>query len=171
MKCVKEVEAVENSLTHSHAVDGKHDDETRHRIIILGGLSGRLDQTIHTLSYVQKLTSGVVRRHHSSPNEASGGKQRDVRVVSEDCVAWVLEAGHHEIHVDHSVFGQTCGILPLGVESAYVKTTGLKWNLDWTTSFDTEISTSNHLLPEEPVVTLETDRPVWWTMEIRSSLS
>lgn len=28
--------------------------------------------------------------------------------------------------------GQTCGILPVGIDSAYVKTEGLKWNLgEW----------------------------------------
>lgn len=27
------------------------------------------------------------------------------------------------------LLGKTCGILPLGVESAYVKTTGLEWDL------------------------------------------
>jgi hypothetical protein len=49
--------------------------------------------------------------------------------------------------------GQTCGILPVGIDSAYVKTDGLKWNLgtssvyvlqievdwaDWETSFQFE---------------------------------
>lgn len=38
---------------------------------------------------------------------------------------------------------------------------------DWLTSFDTQISTSNHLLPENPTVVVTTSRPVYWTMEIR----
>ena len=29
------------------------------------------------------------------------------------------------------------------------------------------MSTSNHLLPDEPVVTVRTTKPVWWTMELR----
>lgn len=37
--------------------------------------------------------------------------------------------GRHVIEIDHSTMGQTCGILPVGVDSAYVKTEGLKWDL------------------------------------------
>jgi thiamine pyrophosphokinase len=33
------------------------------------------------------------------------------------------------IEIDHTTMGQTCGILPVGIDSAYVKTEGLKWNL------------------------------------------
>ena len=38
---------------------------------------------------------------------------------------------------------------------------------DTPSSFDGLVSTSNHLLPDEPVVTVRTTRPVWWTMELR----
>lgn len=65
-----------------------------------------------------------------------------------------------------------------------MSTQGLKWDFgmfcvaamestelilytDWLTSFDTQISTSNHLLPENPTAVITTSRPVYWTMEIR----
>ena len=38
---------------------------------------------------------------------------------------------------------------------------------DRVSSFDGLMSTSNHLLPDEPVVTIRTSRPIWWTMELR----
>ncbi|TBU32502.1 thiamine pyrophosphokinase [Dichomitus squalens] len=124
----------------------------QHTIVILGGLSGRLDQTVHTLSLLHKL-----RR----------SRQR-VFVITDDSVAWLLDAGEHRIAVDHTAFGPTCGLLPLGVDSTVLTTTGLKWNLtDQISSFDGLISTSNHLLPEEPVVTVKTTKPLWWTMELR----
>jgi thiamine pyrophosphokinase len=81
--------------------------------------------------------------------------------------------------------GQTCGILPVGIDSAYVKTDGLKWNLgtssvyvlqievdwaDWETSFDGDISSSNHLLPSEPLVHITTSRPILWCIEIKPDL-
>jgi thiamine pyrophosphokinase len=79
--------------SRSNTLNGCVSFQSRHRIIILGGLSGRLDQTIHTLSYVQKLSTGFFHRCHSSPREkATKEKHRDVRVVSEDCIAWVLDA-------------------------------------------------------------------------------
>lgn len=37
--------------------------------------------------------------------------------------------GQHEIHIDHSTMGQTCGILPVGIDSAHVRTKGLKWDV------------------------------------------
>ncbi len=76
--------------------------------------------------------------------------------------------------------GQTCGILPVGVDGAEVTTKGLKWDLGasaggfwlisgWRTSFDGDVSTSNHLLPDEPAVYLRTDQPVFWCVEVRNA--
>jgi len=98
---------------------------------VLGGLSGRLDQTVHTLSYVHKLR-----------------KEREkVFVVTKESVSWVLDSvrfmrhrfifsnltdslqGEHDIIIDHRVLGETCGLLPLGIDSTVLTTTGLRWNL------------------------------------------
>lgn len=32
------------------------------------------------------------------------------------------------IEVDHERYGQTCGVLPLGVQESRVSTSGLKWD-------------------------------------------
>lgn len=86
--------------------------------------------------------------------------------------------------------GQTCGILPVGVDTAHVKTEGLKWDVgtfksqisraerivladadkDWDTSLEGNLSTSNHLLPENPIIYLKTDKPILWCVEIRDPL-
>lgn len=48
----------------------------QHEVIILAGLSGRLDQTVHTLSYLHKLR-----------------KLREaVFAITDDNVAWVLDS-------------------------------------------------------------------------------
>lgn len=44
-------------------------------IIVLGGLSGRLDQTVHTLSLLHKLRKG----------------RRRIYAVTDDNLAWVLD--------------------------------------------------------------------------------
>ena len=142
MKCIEEVESIESA-------SGK-----RFTLLLLGGLSGRLDQTVHTMSIMFKLRT----------------KRRDTFVMSEDSLAWVLDTGTHLVEIDHSTMGQTCGILPLGISEAFVRTEGLKWNLDWVTSLGGDVSTSNHLLPSEPAVFLETSAPVFWTVEIRENL-
>ncbi|GAA6006574.1 hypothetical protein JCM10207_004979 [Rhodosporidiobolus poonsookiae] len=127
-----------------------------HQLIIVGGLSGRLDQTIHTLHALWVLGE-------------KEGRER-VWVVGRESAAMVLKKGKHHLRLDLSTFGKTCGILPLGSSEAHVATTGLEWNLGpqdhmYPTSLATAVSTSNHLIQED--VTVETDVPVIWTMEVR----
>ncbi|KZT07631.1 thiamine pyrophosphokinase [Laetiporus sulphureus 93-53] len=129
-------------------------------LIVLGGLSGRLDQTIHTLSLLYKLRNSPMR----------------IFAVTDDNVAWVLNgegadtSGEHRIAINHQLVGPTCGLLPVGVDSTVLSTTGLRWNLtDRVSSFDGLVSTSNHLVPEESTVWIKTTRPIWWTVELRQS--
>jgi thiamine pyrophosphokinase len=82
-------------------------------LLLIGGLSGRIDQTIHTISLLHKL-------RHTRPVSY---------VLSGESLAWVLDSGTHLIEIDHNSMGQTCGLLPVGVDSAMVTTKGLKWNL------------------------------------------
>ncbi|GAA6031960.1 hypothetical protein JCM8097_003362 [Rhodosporidiobolus ruineniae] len=127
-----------------------------HQLVVIGGLSGRLDQTVHTLHALWVLAE-------------KEGRER-VWVVGRESAAMVLGRGKHHLRIDLSTFGKTCGILPLGTNEAYVTTTGLEWDLGPTaymypSSLATAVSTSNHLVQED--VTVETDVPVVWTMEVR----
>jgi len=124
----------------------------QYEIIILGGLSGRLDQTVHTLSYVHKLRKS----------------RESVFAITDDNVAWVLDSGEHEISVNHKALGKSCGLLPVGVGSTTLTTRGLRWNfVNHPSHFDGMVSTSNHLVPEEPTVYIKTTEPIWWTAELR----
>lgn len=64
MKCVNAIRTLE-----------QEEPGDEYSIIILGGLSGRLDQTIHTMSYLHKLRK----------------QRRHVFVITDDNVAWVLD--------------------------------------------------------------------------------
>ncbi|KIP05021.1 hypothetical protein PHLGIDRAFT_25280 [Phlebiopsis gigantea 11061_1 CR5-6] len=140
MKCVQ-------ALIEKEQAEGCQYD-----IILLGGLSGRLDQTIHTLSYLYKLRK----------------TRKRVFTVTEENVAWILDSGEHKIHVNQAYLGITCGLLPVGIDSTVLTTTGLEWNLSDTDScFDGMVSTSNHLVPGENVVTVKTSKPIIWTVELR----
>ena len=46
-----------------------------------------------------------------------------------DVVLRTLMQGKHRIHIDHDTLGPTCGLLPIGVDSTLLTTTGLRWNL------------------------------------------
>ncbi|KAJ3802798.1 thiamine pyrophosphokinase [Lentinula aff. detonsa] len=138
-----------------HAIIEKEKKErtNQYEIIILGGLAGRLDQTIHTISYLHKLRK--VRER--------------VYAITDDNVCWVLDSGEHEIEIDHTILGMTCGLLPVGIESTILSTSGLRWNLrDHSSSFDGLVSTSNHLVPGENVW-VKTSKPILWTVELRGS--
>ncbi|KAE9410601.1 thiamine pyrophosphokinase Thi80 [Gymnopus androsaceus JB14] len=137
------------------AVTEKEENEgaEQYEIVILGGLAGRLDQTIHTLSYLHKLR-----------------KVRDrVYAVTDDNLGWVLDSGEHHIEIDHTILGLTCGLLPVGIDCTILSTSGLQWNLtDHPSSFDGTVSTSNHLVPGNNVW-IKTSKPIWWTVELRKT--
>ncbi|KAH9959599.1 hypothetical protein BC827DRAFT_1260996 [Russula dissimulans] len=143
MKCIQSLQEKEEA---DGLVDAPHD------LVLLGGLSGRLDHTVHTLSFLHKLRKS----------------RRRIFVVTDENVGWVLDEGKHRISIDHSILGPTCGLLPVGVDSTVLTTTGLRWNLTGQCSgFDGLLSTSNHLVPEEDTVFVETSRPIWWVAEMR----
>ncbi|KAJ3552087.1 hypothetical protein NM688_g4345 [Phlebia brevispora] len=131
MKCI-------TALSEKERAEGSEFD-----IIILGGLSGRLDQTIHTLSQLHKLRKTRER----------------VFSLTDENVAWVL----NEVYL-----GITCGLLPVGIDHTMLTTRGLEWNLtDAKSCFDGLVSTSNHLVPGEDTVYIKTTKPLLWTVELR----
>ncbi|GAA6014771.1 hypothetical protein JCM8202_004757 [Rhodotorula sphaerocarpa] len=144
------------ALPRRPATTPRAPDAGQYQLIIIGGLSGRLDQTVHTLHALTLLAE-------------KEGRDR-VWTIGRESAALLLTKGTHRLEIDLERFGKTCGILPLGASEAYVTTTGLEWNLGpndymYPTSLSTAVSTSNHLIQEH--VTIETDVPVVWTMEVR----
>lgn len=124
--------------------------EGDYSVIVLGGLSGRIDQTVHTMSYLYKLRR--IRAH--------------VFVATDDDVGWVLDEGEHYISLDRTFLGQTCGLLPVGIESTRLSMKGLQWNwTDHESSLDGDVSTSNWLAADE--IWIKTTRPIWWTMSLK----
>ncbi|KAF9516921.1 hypothetical protein BS47DRAFT_1291536 [Hydnum rufescens UP504] len=120
MKCVESISKLEEI-----------NPGVNYNVIILGGLSGRLDQTIHVLSFLHKERN---RRLYTM-------------VVTDDSLAWILNPGSHTIVLDTKRLGPTCGLLPVGVERAILSTSGLEWNLDNAeSSFEGLMSTSNHVV-------------------------
>ncbi|KAG8940041.1 hypothetical protein FRC04_005674 [Tulasnella sp. 424] len=142
MKCVSSIKALEEASKASDQLG----------IIILGGLSGRFDHTVHILSYLHKLRA----------------QRERVFVVTDDNICWVLDSGEHDITVDRSLLGPTCGLLPLGVGSTTLSTRGLEWNLtEQESSFDGLVSTSNWLAEDR--IWVKTSQPIWWCVERKNT--
>ncbi|OCB88768.1 Thiamin pyrophosphokinase [Sanghuangporus baumii] len=139
MKCMSAIEEIESS-TPSLA---------QFTIIILGGLSGRFDQTIHTVSYLHKLRK----------------RRKSTFVVTDENVGWCLDEGEHLIEIDANLIGPTCGLLPIGVDSTILSTRGLRWNLEnKESSFDGLVSSSNAVIAKE--VYISTSKPIFWNIEL-----
>ncbi|XP_075549554.1 thiamine pyrophosphokinase 1 [Dermacentor variabilis] len=91
-----------------------------------------------------------------------------VCLLLENSLTWLLGKGQHRILTPPHLTGSWCSLIPLGAPCTSVTTTGLKWNLDHSEmSFGKLISTSNAFDGSE-VVTVETNGPLIWTMELQS---
>ena len=99
-----------------------------------------------------------------------------VFLVSSFTTDWLLQPGKHQINLDETGMfrnenssslsvSKHCGLVPLGNPCTKIKTSGLEWNIsnNQILAFGTLISTSNKIL--DPLVTVEVNSPVIWTME------
>ncbi|XP_037468591.1 thiamine pyrophosphokinase 3-like isoform X2 [Triticum dicoccoides] len=87
--------------------------------------------------------------------------------LGDDCLIFLLPRTHtHNIHIERSVEGPHCGLIPVGAPSTSTTTTGLRWNLDNThMSFGGLISTSNIVDEDQVMVTSDSD--LIWTISLR----
>ena len=131
---IRAQEATRRAGTHSF------DPLEQHNIVVLGSLSGRLDQAFATLQPLLKAqyqSAGLVCNEQ-------------MILVAPEGVAFVLKPGRNRIHTPLVGKGlaKYVGIIPLGT-TARITTEGLEWDVhDWETCMGGDVSTSNHIVAD-----------------------
>jgi thiamine pyrophosphokinase len=104
-------------------------------IHVIGGLDGRFD---HTLSAINTLCIF---------------KEYRIQIHNGDSTVFLLVSGSNKIT---GVIGNSCGLFPL-YGGTFVKTSGLKWNMEGEIEYGGLVSSSNVIIDE---VTIECNHPV-----------
>ncbi|CAH9123716.1 unnamed protein product [Cuscuta epithymum] len=122
-------------------------------ILVVGALGGRFD---HEMGNINVLCRFANTR---------------IVLLSDDCLIQLLpNTHHHEIHINPSVEGPHCGLIPIKMPSASTTTTGLKWNLaNSEMRFGGLVSTSN--IVKESVVTVQSESDLLWTISIKQDMN
>ncbi|KAK4418145.1 Thiamine pyrophosphokinase [Sesamum alatum] len=121
-------------------------------ILVAGALGGRFDHEIGNINVLCRFPS------------------MRIILLSDDCLIQLLPSSHHhEIHIQSTVEGPHCGLIPIGGPSKRSTTTGLQWNLtDAEMRFGGLISTSN--IVKGDVVTVRSDADLLWTISLKKGL-
>ncbi|CAN1353284.1 Thiamine pyrophosphokinase 1 [Linum perenne] len=81
-------------------------------ILVTGSLGGRFDHEAGNINVIHRFSS------------------TRIILLSDECLIYLLPKTHrHEIHVNSSIEGPHCGLIPIGNPSRRTTTTGLQWDL------------------------------------------
>ncbi|KAB2609589.1 cell division control protein 48 E-like [Pyrus ussuriensis x Pyrus communis] len=124
-------------------------DKSNLCILVAGALGGRFDHEIGNINVLCRFSN--IR----------------ITLISDDCLIHLLPRTHrHEIHIQSSVEGPHCGLIPIGMPSGSTTTEGLQWDLAETEMrFGGLISTSNLVKGEK--ITVQSDADLLWTISIK----
>ncbi|KDP28141.1 hypothetical protein JCGZ_13912 [Jatropha curcas] len=126
-------------------------DKSNLCILVAGALGGRFDHEAGNINVLYRFSA------------------MRIILISDDCLIYLLPRTHyHEIHIQSSVEGPHCGLIPIGMPSGSTTTTGLQWDLtDMEMRFGGLVSTSN--IVKGGKVTVQSSSDLLWTISIKKA--
>lgn len=120
----------------------KSRDTARSKIFIVGGIGGRLDQTVQAIS--------ILYRHHiSHPQMQLVYINKDM----EDVIVLIPKGETYvKVKTDTEKDKRIIGLLPFG-PLVMLTTSGLKWDVrNWSSEIGSKVSSSNHMVSSQGVL-------------------
>ncbi|KAH3679559.1 hypothetical protein WICMUC_000892 [Wickerhamomyces mucosus] len=146
-KCLDFVEIYYDGMVNSLAIENINDYDgilklhaqikrkgSKIDVLILGGIDGRFDHTIHSISLLLKLSD-------LNPNLSA------FFITFTDLIFLIPKGSNSiEFNTIQSFHGSNCGLLPLG-GPVVLSTSGLKWDVkNWESSIKGAVSSSNRIV-------------------------
>ena len=126
------------------------DIKNKYPLVILGGLGGRFDQSAQSLSVALKYSNTF-----------------DLFFLDDhNFMTWILPK-HSKILTPRKMTTDICGLLPVAGPVRHIKTSGLKWDVDYSLKLGTFISSSNEITKD--CVQVKTSDPILWMNETKLS--
>jgi len=146
-------------------------DETYIDVVILGLLTGRVDQALGLFHEMYRETKDVDKLRLWLFSDTSCSfllYPGNHRILPETDVRFEnlpLEKAHVKVHAQTQKFTGRCGILPLYGPSR-ISTKGLQWDVqNWETQMGGRVSTSNQIVNLQHGVEIATTHTVLFTIE------
>jgi len=142
---------LEKCLNHlmDYVDENPFQDDFSYKIVITGGMGGRMDHTLNNIHIVHKFAEKYGTVHYNL----------SVLLVDDDSVGTCILPGTTQYTKAKDFEKEKgCGIFPMIGQAANIKTKGLRWNLDETSpplNFKKFISSSNEFAEE--MIEFETD--------------
>jgi thiamine pyrophosphokinase len=142
-----------NHLQKKFLAENLYEQTKQYKIVIAGGLGGRLDHTLNNIHILHKFAKRNIKFRNVS-----------IHLMDDNSIGTCILPGFTKyIRAQDFELKAGCGIFPMLGEEATVQTKGLKWNItkDSKMSFKDFVSSSNEMLEE--TIEFETDQIILWT--------
>lgn len=125
------------------------DPQAKVDVLIVGGINGRFDHTIHSINTLTQSISTPMSLHF---------------ITSTDLIT-LIQQGVSVLHTPKEFCGWNCGLLPM-IQPVVLSSKGLKWDVeDWDSKIGGDVSSSNRIVGEDKIV-LKTDGPFVLSIEL-----